>query len=354
MPSSRSEQSPCCRSPRWLRRGITIGARLYLPEVLLVWLVLFVAGDRWYFATLMLFGPRWLYAAPLAVLVPAAAWFQRRLLWPLAVSALVAIGPLMGLCLPWGRCGSVAGPSLRVLTCNVKGHCRDNAVLNVLIRETAPDLVALQGCWHSVKVNWPTGWQVRQEGEVLVASRYPLRDAEPAPFVKDHGRRSRTDLMHCVVEAPFAEFHFAALHLPSIHEGISEVLDRSTLIRPSRSNSMAVSIAVRRRASEDVSRWISGFSEAVIVAGDLNMPTDSTIYRACWDQLSNAFSNSGFGFGYTEWPTIRDWRFGIRIDHVLSGPAWRPRRCWVGPDVGSDHLPLIADLVWTGPAREKQ
>ena len=31
----------------------------------------------------------------------------------------------------------------------------------------------------------------------------------------------------------------------------------------------------------------------------------------------------------------------------------RPRRCWVGPDVGSDHLPLIADLVWTGPPPEK-
>ena len=36
--------------------------------------------------------------------------------------------------------------------------------------------------------------------------------------------------------------------------------------------------------------------------------------------------------------------FGVRIDHVLTGDGWRCRRCWVGPDVGSDHLPLLADL----------
>ena len=264
----------------------------------------------------------------------------------------IAIGLLMGLCLPWGGFKAAEGPTIRVLTCNVKGHCRDNAVLNALIRETAPDLVALQGCWGAVKVNWPTGWQVCQQGEVLVASRYPLRDVQSAVGDNDQGHRPRGDLLHRVVEAPSGDFHFVAVHLPSISEGISKVLDRSTLIRPSRSNAMAADIARRRRASEEASRWIGPFSGTVIVAGDLNMPTDSTIYRACWAQLSNAFSRCGFGFGYTEWPTIRGWRFGIRIDHVLSGPAWRPRRCWVGPDVGSDHLPLIADLVWTGPPRE--
>jgi vancomycin resistance protein VanJ len=94
-----------------------------------------------------------------------------------------------------------------------------------------------------------------------------------------------------------------------------------------------------------VSGWIGGLSEGVVVAGDFNMPTDSAIYRECWSNLSNAFSKSGFGFGYTEWPTVGGWRFGIRIDHILTGPRWRPQRCWVGPDVGSDHLPLLADVL---------
>ena len=45
------------------------------------------------------------------------------------------------------------------------------------------------------------------------------------------------------------------------------------------------------------------------------------------------------------WPT--DTRADdARIDHILVGPGWRPHRCWVGPALRSDHLPLIADLRW--------
>jgi vancomycin resistance protein VanJ len=41
-------------------------------------------------------------------------------------------------------------------------------------------------------------------------------------------------------------------------------------------------------------------------------------------------------------------RIGLRIDHVLCGPGWWPEVCWVGPDVGSAHLPVLADLSWVG------
>ena len=34
----------------------------------------------------------------------------------------------------------------------------------------------------------------------------------------------------------------------------------------------------------------------------------------------------------------------VRIDHVLTGAGLVPRVCEVGPDVGSDHLPVIADV----------
>ena len=56
------------------------------------------------------------------------------------------MGPIMGLCLPWARLVGPSGPTIRVLTCNVKGRCCDNAALNELIRVTEPDIVALQGC----------------------------------------------------------------------------------------------------------------------------------------------------------------------------------------------------------------
>ena len=74
------------------------------------------------------------------------------------------------------------------------------------------------------------------------------------------------------------------------------------------------------------------------------MPVDSTIYRRDWSNYRDAFSDAGLGYGYTEWPQKSGRLVGVRIDHVLTGPGWRCRRCWVEPDVGSDHLPLLADL----------
>ncbi|MFC4172811.1 endonuclease/exonuclease/phosphatase family protein [Microvirga sp. GCM10011540] len=38
--------------------------------------------------------------------------------------------------------------------------------------------------------------------------------------------------------------------------------------------------------------------------------------------------------------------FGLMIDHVLASPNVRIVRAWVGADVGSDHLPVIADLAF--------
>jgi vancomycin resistance protein VanJ len=43
-------------------------AWLYLALVLGLWLVLRTASDRWWPATLLLFGPRWVWLLPLAVL----------------------------------------------------------------------------------------------------------------------------------------------------------------------------------------------------------------------------------------------------------------------------------------------
>lgn len=146
---------------------------------------------------------------------------------------------------------------------------------------------------------------------------------------------------------PAGDVDFCCVHLPSPRYGLAQVLDRRTLLSPSRSGLIDEEEDERRRQSEEAAEVVAAISAPVILAGDFNLPTDSTIYRRSWSQYRNAFSMSGFGFGQTMRPEVRGWQFGIRIDHILTGPDWRPRRCWVGPDVGSDHLPLIADLQWT-------
>ena len=335
----------------WIRHGLAWAAWGYLVSVILVWAFMCWAGDRWWVATLVLFGPRWLSVVPLAPLVPLAAIFRRRSLGPLLAAAIVAVGPLAGFCVPWARLLAHASPTVRVLTCNVKGHGHDNERLDALIQQSDADIVALQGCWNENHVQWPDGWHVVRRGELLVASRFHLREVEATLHVRTGGDRPSANLLACIVTLPQGDLRFATVHLQSPLYGIARVLDRSTGIRPSRSNLIAEEINARRQESAEIAAELAGDGRPDIVVGDLNLPVESPIYRTYWSTWSNAFSEAGWGFGGTEWPNgTAGIRFGIRIDHILSGANWRPERCRLGPDIGSDHLPILADLVET-PAR---
>ena len=66
-----------------------------------------VATDRWWLATIMMFGPRWMGLLPLAVLVPLALALRARLLLPLAATAALIVFGIMGLCVSWpGNAGA--------------------------------------------------------------------------------------------------------------------------------------------------------------------------------------------------------------------------------------------------------
>jgi vancomycin resistance protein VanJ len=78
-----------------------------------------------------------------------------------------------------------------------------------------------------------------------------------------------------------------------------------------------------------------------VMAGDFNMPADDSTMASLRSLFRFAFEDAGWGYGYTR-PSAAPW---FRIDHVVTSPEWRVARCRVGPDFGSDHLPLIAELV---------
>jgi len=330
---------------------IVAGAAWTYPLLLAgFWLILYVGGDRWWLPTVMLFGPRWIVGLPLLIFIPAA-FYRRRLVWPGLIAVAILLGPVMGFCIPWGRFATGGECPLRVLSCNVHITHFDSDKLSALIRDVRPDIVALQECGKAVPCDWPAGWYVYRDWQLVVASRYPIRDGRTAFGRRSLHNRLRMRLLHCIVEVPGRDVDFCTVHLLSPSYGLSQLLDRRTLIRPSRSVFLKRAIAYRRRGSVEAQQYVSTLRRPLILAGDFNMPVDSSIYRQVWAEYSNAFSLSGFGFGYTMWPTVHGAQF-TRIDHVLSGPGWRPRRCWVGPDVGSDHRPLIADLCWEGSADE--
>lgn len=84
-------------------------------------------------------------------------------------------------------------------------------------------------------------------------------------------------------------------------------------------------------------------SEPLVVAGDFNM-TPWSAYFSRFTQDSG-LTDCALGQGLlATWPA----QFAparIRIDQCFASAHWRVRAASVGPKLGSDHLPLVADLA---------
>lgn len=81
----------------------------------------------------------------------------------------------------------------------------------------------------------------------------------------------------------------------------------------------------------------------VVVTGDLNdTPWSGTFRRLLAD---GGLRDSALGHSFRATWRSRNPLFGLPIDHVLIGSGVTARTRRVGPDIGSDHFPVIADLA---------
>ncbi|MGK4003944.1 endonuclease/exonuclease/phosphatase family protein [Sorangium sp. So ce1036] len=370
---------PTAPAPRWrlLRRLVLAGAVLYLLGVVAIWLALPVVGDRFWPGTLFLFGPRALLALPLLVLVPAALAARRRALLPLSVASVIVVGPILGLSVsPRALVGATGESDLRVASFNMGARALDPGRLGRFVAEARPDVFALQECSipaRSLEEAFPA-WFVHTERGMCLLSRHPLqkiesRDRSDVWRAGGHGAILRYAIAlpdraaaaasasssgrsaGAAAGAPSPEpssvqpaggraFSLIHLHLETPRDAIEALIHGGW----KQAEEHDRNIALRTWESELARQWVDEAPYPAVIVGDFNMPVDSAIYRRFWAGFENAFSRAGLGFGATK----RTRWFGVRIDHVLVGPGWTSERAWVGPDLGSDHLPMIADLRWTG------
>ena len=317
----------------------------YALVVIAACAVMYLLGDRWWPATMLLFSPRWLIAIPLVMLVPLALWLNRRLLLPLLLSALVILGPFMGLQFSFGRAKTPHENIVRVITCNINNGTFDVKALRALILETGADVLALQECPRDIApmLDLP-GWQHVQESDLAVLSRFPVQKGGLMSSIDPLHGWPRGVAMQVLVKTPFSDLVLCSVHLTSPRYGLQHVLDRQRLVNPAKSAMLTDETVRRWQTALQVQKMVASLNLPVIIAGDLNMPTASAIYRAAWSNYANAFSRVGNGYGWTVRGDVRGIPVRVRIDHVLTGKGLVPRVCEVGPDVGSDHLPVIADV----------
>jgi endonuclease/exonuclease/phosphatase (EEP) superfamily protein YafD len=310
----------------------------YLAGLIAIWLAFRFAGDRWWALMPLQYGPRWVWGLPLIMLVPASLLLRRKLLWVDLAAAIIFLFPLMGFCIPWRTAGGRGGgTAIRVLNFNTSGKLTKPDALLRVIDEAKPDIIALQEAPAQNDALTlglrERGWHIAEKPAGLYfASRFPILSQEYVSTVE----KWRHLAAFFVLETPGGKINFVNLHLETPRHGIDSLIDR----RHFETGPATANIARRRMESEQISRKAASLPGPVAIAGDFNLVADSTIFRECWSGYSDAFAAAGFGFGNTKFTR----RWGVRIDHLLMDGHFRAQSCRVGPDLGSDHRPLISEI----------
>jgi vancomycin resistance protein VanJ len=332
--------------PERVRRLGVLGFAVwgFLFAILCAAVLLHVFADRWWLGTVLAFSPRWMVAWPLGVLLPFVIVWRRRLLWPIAATVVVIFWPIMGWETPSLLPTAEGVADFRILTCNVGGGHVEAWQFPLLITRYSPDVMLLQECPGEFAIDWPAGWTETRAGSLVVASRMPLKQLFAAENHYPPSQWPPVNGLVCEVESSAGKFSICNLHLRSPREGLATVADRWVLVNPSRRKAVEDEIEYRDAESRDLRARLKSIESPLIVAGDFNMPCESAIYRRHWGDFANGFSERGWGFGYSKATWIGPISFGTRIDHVLSSQRWAVERCWVATEIGSDHLPVIADL----------
>ena len=319
---------------------------LYLALLVTVCLAIYWGGDRWWLSTIMMFGPKWIYVAPLPILVIwlAVARASRREWLTLLVVTCVLLFPTMRLCLPWRTLVVSRRADIRLLTWNTGGNEVDTDPFKALIARVDPDIICLQECRVDLGTVFPESWTILRSGNIVIATPWDC-DSQTVMTRQHPPSRWPRPICHLIqVHLGAKSFHIATLHLQSPRYGLVEVTDSQTMIAPTRRMLLVAQTQNRRAESNQVSQRLADVDGPLIIAGDFNTPTCSTIYRECWGMYKNSFSIAGFGIGNTVRVEQGGFQFAARVDHILTSQHWAYTECWVGPDVGSDHVPLIASF----------
>ncbi len=235
-----------------------------------------------------------------------------------SLSALLSFLLAFSLANSWTGPPRTDGASLRLVLVNFNAANKNYRALERLVEQENPDvLVVLEVRQHHVatlkRLGFPHQSVVKRADNFGVAMLSQFKPKEVR--VERFGPELPT------LVAEFEDFRLLATHpYPPVSRVTKNLADQQL-------------------------KWLEQFlsgDQPVVLTGDLN--ASSWTYRV--KRLERAgLVNARRGFGVLPtWPVPIGW-LRIPIDHILVSPEIGVGSLRVGPDVGSDHLPLVADLV---------
>jgi len=321
--------------------------------IVLLLVLLYTISERWWFSAALTYLPRSPFVLPSLLLLACSVRCHRRSIWVNVLTALLVVGPVMGLKLPLASL--VATPasstSLKVVSCNVQHYEPNLAAVLTEIAVLNPDVVAFQEARfeHPLLAEFFKDWHTVQEEEFWVGSRFPVRLLGKCAGVAF----DRDTAISVEVSAPQRTFRLFNVHQTTPRRSLTE-LDPGSLISGAGQRRVERHLVLREEESHTTRVFVADTdpSTPYLVVGDFNMPTSSNLFQTYWGDLTNAFDVTGCGYGYTSpcrrhraWPDFFPW---IRIDHILASEHWCVQGCRVGRGNGSDHRLIAATLQLEG------
>lgn len=333
-----SADSPGAVRGRW----VVVLSGIFLAAVLGVTLAIRCRADLWVWPTLLAYGPRWPWLAPAAVLfLLSLAYGRSRVMAGIALVWVAVV--LMQFNVPWPRLVHGGGnATLRICTFNTgdgSGLKIDRAGLAKLVADNQIDIVILEESHHrDIAASWPGDWRLLLDYDVTIITKLPTSDRELLTPEELDGKASGVSYR---VETDHGPIRVMGVHLETPRAGFEALMHRKPYAW-----GLLERVTGRRENQWDyLGEQIRQTQGPLILAGDFNTVADSPLIRSNLGPLKSAFTEAGWGYGNSKFTG----KWGARIDHVFHSDSWRAVRCWVGPDLGSDHRPLIAELQWVGP-----
>jgi vancomycin resistance protein VanJ len=326
-----SETTPAkatkAKAPRGWRRLLDWAIVLELVSIALFIVVLLV-GEQSRVTLISLYLPRHplLLGALLgAALAPLGRRRVRLLVALNVVMFVVVLFPVMGMAMSSSR---PADRAIHLASYNVFFGKAGRPELIEEIARMPSDIIVLQAAFGSLGEKLTArlpNRTVRQDGEFVVVSKFPVRGVEVPPQLAED---TPPMFVKYVIETPQGTLRIVNVHPYSPrHALFGENATGDNIAQ--RDAQIGAAVAAARA---DVPPFL--------IAGDTNLPMLSALGRRHFAGLTDAFADVGFGFGYT-FPTKKPW---MRIDRVLASDGIRFDDMIVGPHGASDHRPIFVAL----------
>jgi endonuclease/exonuclease/phosphatase (EEP) superfamily protein YafD len=299
----------------------------------LIWLatsgtILGFAGKWWWrFEQASHFRVQWfvLLTASVLVLLALQRYKQAALLAALAAVNLSVIVPLYLRTHP-SHSATNNSAQLRIVSINVRAENEQHEKILTLVRQTTPDFLTLfevNESWNQVtrllRQEFTYSQIVLSRGHFGLAlfSRYPINRSELKEFAS-------------------SSVYAIIAHL-TVHEQPLTIIGAHVLAPLNHTY-----WHIRNTHLAALSQTVQVQSAPVLLIGDLNVTPWSPYFRALLRDSALNDGRRGFGLQLT-WP-VRFPPLRIPIDHCLISPSITIRRWTKGPEVGSDHFPIIVDF----------